>query len=133
MINVLTIAEVAAKVKLSKSTISKIQMSVSGRLQFSRWTGRDGDGRDGNGRDRDDVRRRGEGAGWPGVTEPAPASSPVSSAPDFDDDIPFWRARRGSPPSRYGRFGVRAVRRGRSGRRRGVGRRTGGFAGAVSP
>ena len=48
----------------------------------------DGDGRDGNGRDRDDGRRR--GAGWPGVTEPAPASSPASSAPpDFDDDIPF--------------------------------------------
>ena len=97
-------------------------VSASGRLQFSRWTGRDGDereqwaivadalvsartirprggrrkgdgdgdGRDGNGRDRDDVRRRGEGAGWPGVTEPAPASSPASSAPaDFDDDIPF--------------------------------------------
>ena len=93
-------------------------VSVSGRLQFSRWTDRDGDEREqwaivadalvsartvrpggrrqskgdgaGNGRDRDDVRRRGEGAGWPGVTEPAPASSPASSAPaDFDDDIPF--------------------------------------------
>ena len=91
-------------------------VSASGRLQFSRWTDRDGDEReqwaivadalvsartvrpggrrkskgDGNGRDRDDVRSRGEGAGWPGVTEPAPASSPASSAPaDFDDDIPF--------------------------------------------
>ena len=90
-------------------------VSVSGRLQFNRWTDRDGDSReqwgivadalvsartvrprggrrkgDGNGRDRDDVRRRGEGAGWPGVTAPAPASSPASSAPaDFDDDIPF--------------------------------------------
>ena len=94
-------------------------VSVSGRLQFSRWTDRDGDEREqwaivadalvsartvrpggrrksegdgaGNGRDRDDVRRRGEGAGWPGVTEPhPPASSPASSAPaDFDDDIPF--------------------------------------------
>ena len=92
-------------------------VSASGRLQFSRWTDRDGDEReqwaivadalvsartvrpgggrrkskgDGNGRDRDDVRRRGEGAGWPGVTEPAPASSSPSSAPmDFDDDIPF--------------------------------------------
>ena len=94
-------------------------VSVSGRLQFSRWTDRDGDEREqwaivadalvsartvrpggrrksegdgaGNGRDRDDGRRRGEGAGWPGVTEPAPASSPASSAPatDFDDDIPF--------------------------------------------
>ena len=92
-------------------------VSVSGRLQFSRWTDRDGDEReqwaivadalvsartvrpgggrrkskgDGNGRDRDDVRSRGEGAGWPGVTEPAPASSSPSSAPaDFDDDIPF--------------------------------------------
>ena len=90
-------------------------VSVSGRLQFSRWTDRDGDeheqwqivadalvsartvrpgGRrrsegDGNGRDRDDGRRRGEGAGWPGVTEPAP-EPPASSAPaDFDDDIPF--------------------------------------------
>ena len=89
-------------------------VSVSGRLQFSRWTDRDGDEREqwaivadalvsartvrprggrrkgdgaGNGRDRDDVRRRGEGAGWPGVTEPHP---PASSAPaDFDDDIPF--------------------------------------------
>ena len=89
-------------------------VSVSGRLQFSRWTGRDGDEReqwaivadalvsartvrpggrrkgDGNGRDRDDVRSRGEGAGWPGVTEPAPASSPAPGPPaDFDDDIPF--------------------------------------------
>ena len=93
-------------------------VSASGRLQFSRWTDRDGDEReqwaivadalvsartvrprggrkskgdgDSNGRDRDDVRRRGEGAGWPGVTEPAPASSPASSAPaDFDDPIPF--------------------------------------------
>ena len=92
-------------------------VSVSGRLQWSRWTDRDGDEReqwqvladalvsartvrpgggrrkskgDGNGRDRDDVRSRGEGAGWPGVTEPAPASSSPSSAPaDFDDDIPF--------------------------------------------
>ena len=90
-------------------------MSVSGRLQFSRWTDRDGDEReqwaivadalvsartvrprggrrkgDGNGRDRDDVRSRGEGAGWPGVTEPHPPAS-ASSAPadDFDDDIPF--------------------------------------------
>ena len=91
-------------------------VSVSGRLQFSRWTDRDGDEREqwaivadalvsartvrprggrkgdgaGNGRDRDDGRKRGEG--WPGVTEPAPASSsPASSAPatDFDDDIPF--------------------------------------------
>ena len=84
-------------------------VSVSGRLQWSRWTDRDGDERqqwaivadalvsarpvrprggrrkgdgDGNGRDRDDVRRRGEG--WPGVTEPAP-----SAPADFDDDIPF--------------------------------------------
>ena len=93
-------------------------VSVSGRLQWSRWTDRDGDEREqwqiiadalvsartvrprggrrkgdgaGNGRDRDDVRSRGEGAGWPGVTEPhPPASSPASSAPaDFDDDIPF--------------------------------------------
>ena len=90
-------------------------VSASGRLQFSRWTDREGDEReqwaivadalvsartvrprggrrkgDGDGRDRDDVRSRGEGAGWPGMTEPAPASSPASSAPaDFDDDIPF--------------------------------------------
>ena len=95
-------------------------VSVSGRLQFSQYTTRDGETREqwqiladalvsarsvrpgsgrrkgdgngngnGNGRDRDD--RRGEDAGWPGVTEPAPASSPASSAPatDFDDDIPF--------------------------------------------
>ena len=79
-------------------------VSVSGRLQFSRYQAHDGDEReqwqivadalvsartvrpgggrrkskgDGNGRDRDDVRSRGEGAGWPGVTEPAPASSPA--------------------------------------------------------
>ena len=92
-------------------------VSASGRLQFSRYQARDGETREqwaivadalvsartvrpgggrrkgdgaGNGRDRDDVRSRGEGAGWPGVTEPAPASSPASSAPaDFDDDIPF--------------------------------------------
>ena len=92
-------------------------VSASGRLQFSRYQAHDGDEReqwaivadalvsartvrprggrrkgdgDGAGRDRDDVRSRGEGAGWPGVTEPAPASSPASSAPaDFDDDIPF--------------------------------------------
>ena len=91
-------------------------VSASGRLQFSRYQARDGETReqwaivadalvsartvrprggrkskgdgDSNGRDRDDGRRRGEG--WPGVTEPAPASSPASSAPaDFDDDIPF--------------------------------------------
>ena len=90
-------------------------VSVSGRLQFSRWTDRDGDEREqwaivadalvsartvrpggrrqskgdgaGNGRDRDD--RRGEGAGWPGVTEPAPASASSAPADDFDDDIPF--------------------------------------------
>ena len=92
-------------------------VSVSGRLQWSRWTDRDGETREqweivtdalvsartvpprggrrkgdgaGNGRDRDDGRRRGEG--WPGVTEPhPPASSPASHAPadDFDDDIPF--------------------------------------------
>ena len=90
-------------------------VSASGRLQFSRYQARDGETReqwaivadalvsartvrprggrrkgDGDGRDGNDVRRRGEGAGWPGVTEPAPASSPASSAPaDFDDDIPF--------------------------------------------
>ena len=91
-------------------------VSVSGRLQFSRWTDRDGDEReqwaivadalvsartvrpggrrqskgDGDG-SRSGGNGRGEGAGWPGVTEPAPASSPASSAPatDFDDDIPF--------------------------------------------
>lgn len=90
-------------------------VSASGRLQFSRYQARDGETReqwaivadalvsartvrprgerrkgdgDGNGRDRDDVRKRGEG--WPGVTEPAPASSPAASAPaDFDDPIPF--------------------------------------------
>ena len=95
-------------------------VSVCGRLQFSRWRTHDGETREqwaivadalvsartapprgdrrqskgdgtGNGRDRDDGRRRGEGAGWPGVTKPhPPASSPASSAPaDFDDDIPF--------------------------------------------
>ena len=66
---------------------------VSARTVRPRGGRRKGDG-DGDGRDRDegrdDGRRRGEGAGWPGVTEPAPASSPASSAPpDFDDPIPF--------------------------------------------
>ena len=100
-------------------------VSVSGRLQFSRWTDRNGDeheqwaivadalvsartvrprgGRKGDGDgSRSHGKGRGEGIGWPGVTEPAPASSspassPASSAPargstwatDFDDDIPF--------------------------------------------
>ena len=66
---------------------------VQGSARMARPGGRrqsKGDGT-GNGRDRDDGRRRGEGAGWPGVTKPhPPASSPASSAPaDFDDDIPF--------------------------------------------
>ena len=89
-------------------------LSASGKLQVSRYQARDGETReqweivadavvsartvrprggrrkgDGDGRNGDDVRKRGEGAGWPGVTEPGPAS-PTSSAPaDFDDDIPF--------------------------------------------
>ena len=90
-------------------------LSVSGRLQCSQYTYRDGETReqweivadavvsartvrprgerrkdgDGDGQDRDG-RRRGA-AGWPGVTEPhPPASSPAASAPaDFDDDLPF--------------------------------------------
>ena len=75
-------------------------VSVSGRLQFSRWTDRDGDEREQWAIVADALMSartvrpggRGEGARWPGVTEPAPAlSSPASSAPatDFDDDIPF--------------------------------------------
>ena len=93
-------------------------VSVSGRLQFSRFQSRDGEDReqwqivadalvsartvrpgggrrkakgDGDGRDRDDGRRRGDDR-YPDARHPPARSGGGQPAPapdDFDDDIPF--------------------------------------------